>query len=257
MDLTCQFKETARRLGFDRVGVAPVSRFELAPAGRRPTDVDPGAKSVVVFITRMLNTPIEFLPERRITYNIHWEEHRHRRMTATYEMAHFIEDHGFRAHCGVTATSLPRFHHRADFMHIFPETATPESPNMDDPGSLRRLEAAGTLSTRRAAVEAGLGEVGINNLLITPDFGPRICINSIITDAELEPDARFVGELCDREGCLVCLEACPAGAMGEDGSFDRSKCASYQEKTLGGLRCGLCLKACAWRKDYTVKRREL
>ena len=42
--------------------------------------------------------------------------------------------------------------------------------------------------SRHAATRAGLGEFGYKNALLTPQFGPRQRINSVLTDAELAPD---------------------------------------------------------------------
>jgi len=69
-------------------------------------------------------------------------------------------------------------------------------------------------SHRHAAVAAGLGEFGKQGLLITPQFGVRQRLASIITDASLQPDPLYHGEpLCD--GCGKCLEICPVSAFSE------------------------------------------
>ncbi|MDF2957980.1 MAG: Epoxyqueuosine reductase QueG [Candidatus Alkanophagales archaeon MCA70_species_1] len=68
----------------------------------------------------------------------------------------------------------------------------------------------GDFPHRRAAVEAGLGER----------------LGSVLTTARLKPDKKFKGRLCDREKCRRCIEACPAGAISENG-WDRSKCVRF------------------------------
>jgi len=45
-------------------------------------------------------------------------------------------------------------------------------------------------------VRAGLGEFGRNNLALTPEYGPRIRFNSVITSAKLEPDPIIKEKLC-------------------------------------------------------------
>jgi len=62
-------------------------------------------------------------------------------------------------------------------------------------------------SHRHAAVLAGLGEFGLNNLFLTPDYGPRVRLISIITTAELEADPLCEGPICLGEECGLCLEA--------------------------------------------------
>ena len=54
-----------------------------------------------------------------------------------------------------------------------------------------------------------MAEIGKNNLLLTPEFGPHQRLCAIITEAELEPDPRQDFDLC--KGCNKCMRACPAG----------------------------------------------
>jgi epoxyqueuosine reductase QueG len=66
----------------------------------------------------------------------------------------------------------------------------------------------GPFSHRHAATRAGLGEFGYNNVVLTPQFGPRQRFNSIITDAELVPDPLLAEPVCLRDECKLCLDAC-------------------------------------------------
>jgi len=64
------------------------------------------------------------------------------------------------------------------------------------------------------AVEAGLGELGRNGLLITEKFGPRVRLCKVFTDLPLLPDEpRFFGvvDFCRR--CMKCAEHCPSRAI--------------------------------------------
>ncbi len=114
------------------------------------------------------------------------------------------------------------------------------------------------------AVLAGLGEVGRSGLLITPEYGPRVRLAKVFTNAPLIPDkpVRFgVWEFC-RE-CQICAEACPAGAIPYDGpSWDgptiseekgvykwhvnHEKCYNYWANI--GRGCGICIKVCPYSK---------
>ena len=51
-------------------------------------------------------------------------------------------------------------------------------------------------SNRHAAVRAGLGEFGLNNVVVTPEYGPRVRFNSVITQAELEPSPLLKEKVC-------------------------------------------------------------
>ncbi len=65
------------------------------------------------------------------------------------------------------------------------------------------------------AVDAGLGELGRNGLLITPDRGPCVRICKVFADMPLAPDrpVRFgVSEFC--RSCARCADACQARSRG-------------------------------------------
>ena len=82
------------------------------------------------------------------------------------------------------------------------------------------------LSTRHAAVEAGLGVLGKSRLLITPRFGPRQRIAAVITDAELKPDRKITAGEAERlcpPSCQACIKACPGKALSTEG-IEWEKC---------------------------------
>ena len=75
------------------------------------------------------------------------------------------------------------------------------------------------LSHRYIGQLAGLGDIGVNNFLLTPEWGPRVELTSVITDAPLEPDGpRLAGkiyeETCRR--CFKCVETCPPQALSRE-----------------------------------------
>ncbi len=78
------------------------------------------------------------------------------------------------------------------------------------------------VSLRHAAVAAGLGAFGRHNLVISPRFGTRILFTAILTDMELKSDPPVTEDLCDE--CNLCVEACPARALDEEGKTDNMKC---------------------------------
>lgn len=84
----------------------------------------------------------------------------------------------------------------------------------------------GALSLVHAAVEAGLGTLGLNLMLLTPEYGPRVILTAVLTSAELEPDRRMTTPLCLGETCGRCLLACPGDAVLQWG-LDKKKCAPY------------------------------
>ena len=72
----------------------------------------------------------------------------------------------------------------------------------------------GSKLLRAAAVVAGLGTRGLNNMLLTPEFGPRIFLGAVLTNLELELDRQLPDELCPGlEECGRCAAICPAEAI--------------------------------------------
>jgi epoxyqueuosine reductase QueG len=82
---------------------------------------------------------------------------------------------------------------------------------------------------------AGLGTLGLNCSILTPQFGPRVFVTSIITDAPLRAGQIMDEEMCDK--CGLCVENCPIGAIDGQGWKNPFACASY------GC-CGTCLAIC-------------
>jgi epoxyqueuosine reductase len=72
----------------------------------------------------------------------------------------------------------------------------------------------GGIYLKDAAVLAGLGCIGRNNLFITPQYGPRLRLRALLTQAELPSTGDSGFDPC--HGCSApCLEACPRNAFAE------------------------------------------
>lgn len=64
------------------------------------------------------------------------------------------------------------------------------------------------------AMQAGLGDIGRNGLLITPKYGPRVRISKVITDLPLVPDSPVdfgVTDFCN--ACEMCSKKCPSQSI--------------------------------------------
>ncbi len=75
---------------------------------------------------------------------------------------------------------------------------------------LDRKNWQAAISHKAVARMAGLGWQGKNLLLITPDYGARVRLVTVLTDAPLETD-NPVKNRCGK--CMLCRDACPAGAI--------------------------------------------
>ena len=105
-------------------------------------------------------------------------------------------------------------------------------------------EQKGLLSLRQLAATAGLGWIGRNNLLVTPDFGSRVRLSAVLTNAPLDT-GKPVFFNCGK--CIRCLFICPANAIKtEPKDFDLTACRQFikeicSHKRIGQNICGLCL----------------
>jgi epoxyqueuosine reductase QueG len=81
--------------------------------------------------------------------------------------------------------------------------------------SYETMGLKGDLNLKHAAYEAGLGSRGISDLLVTPNYGPRVRLFGIITDADLEITPKVEKNYCTN--CNKCIDSCPSGAISEAG----------------------------------------
>jgi len=82
---------------------------------------------------------------------------------------------------------------------------------------------------------AGMGTMGLNCCVLTPEYGPRVFVNAVITNLELPSGAPLENDACTR--CGKCVEACPSNALDGEGWKNVYRCAAY------GC-CGTCLAIC-------------
>ena len=72
----------------------------------------------------------------------------------------------------------------------------------------------GGIYLKEAAVQAGLGCIGRNNLLVTPDFGPRVRLRAMLISEALPPTGPTDFDPC--RGCgEYCIRGCPQKAFSE------------------------------------------
>ena len=116
------------------------------------------------------------------------------------------------------------------------------------------------------AIKAGLGEYARNQMVITPEFGPRLRFSKIFTSLPLaadKPRPRGVRAFCDI--CTKCADACPVKALPfgppevstKDPSAikgvrkwtsDAAKCFGFWAKLSSD--CAICMRVCPFNRDF-------
>lgn len=106
----------------------------------------------------------------------------------------------------------------ADVLEKHGVAAFPVSSLMVNVGERKGLDLCpagqGSPLLKAAAVQAGLGTLGLNLMLLTREFGPRIYLGGVLTDLELECGRPLESELClGLEQCGRCAAVCPEDAI--------------------------------------------
>ena len=82
------------------------------------------------------------------------------------------------------------------------------------------------LVDRAYAARAGVITYGRNNFAYAGEHGSFIVIVTIPVDTELECEVHEPQRPCPPD-CRMCIDACPTGAMAEDGAFNPTRCVLY------------------------------
>ncbi len=200
---TAAVKRRAIELGADLAGIASAATLNAFPPDPRwpqtPDRISPYVKSVIVLVQRIpagafrakTNVPVQYMDMLVL-----------RKMDKiAYRLADELERLGHPSF--VTAAQETDWDYkRASY---------------------------GRLSTRHLGVEAGLGTLGLDVNILTPEFGPRVYLTGVLTELELEPDPRITEQVCIGESCSRCLHACPPNAVQHWG-IDKRGCATEAQE---------------------------
>ena len=170
-ELTIQTKEFARHHGAEFVKVASASVLnDKAPTGHRPRDFLPHAKSVIVIAIRMFDAALDSLPALRPLYTENFHYTSEELNIGANKIARFLVSKGF--------PSLPIFY--SEFERLYAK-----KPEKFEELDVKSPVFFGEMSFKHAAVAAGMGTFGLNRLLLTPEYGPRVRLLMILTAAKL------------------------------------------------------------------------
>ncbi|MCK5125805.1 MAG: epoxyqueuosine reductase [candidate division Zixibacteria bacterium] len=210
-------KELAYSLGASAIGICEVGKLveKFHPEIREKARQLPFALSIGIALQKAVMDTLSERPNDM--YKSHYRATNSQLDTISYKLSRRISDFGFQA--------------------------------MPIPASMivTRYPLLAHVNHREIAHKAGIGWWGKNNLLISPEFGGRIRLTTVLTDLELVPD-EILFQDCGK--CKACDKACPAGAIGGTAEeFDLEKCQAKvtefcKTNNFGQLICGLCLNRC-------------
>jgi len=240
--MSIRLKQAVRQrcsdLDIPLVGFAAAERWDTplfspwVPEEFRPAAIFPETETVIV-----IGIPV-YLPALETSPSI-WYMEEYRAVNAlldagTHRIASFLNERGF------ASVAIPR----------------------DGYGnvSILKEKPCAFFSHRHAAFLAGLGNFGINNVILTRKFGPRVRFASVFTTAKIPPDPVMEDPLCIE--CMECVKVCPVNAL-PGGDYpkaltDKLACATRAEELAKRFTapCGFCIKVCPIGEDRTLFLRE-
>lgn len=223
-----QIKAMVRTLGGDLCGVANIERFKDAPIRISPQGHLPSARSVIVAAVHtpdgaweLGGEPIHNWGSASVVTAVNSRLER-----IGFAIARFLEDQGYKS-IPIPQTAIWRYRPYKDLNIVF-------SPD---------------LSHIHAGAAAGLGDIGFQGLLLTPEYGARQRLMTIITEAILDPDPMYNGPvLCDR--CMECVRQCaPSSAL-------RKEVDGITEIVIDGKKFTYANKnkfRCAWAERFQIR----
>jgi epoxyqueuosine reductase QueG len=217
--LSDHLKQFAAAAGADLCGIASVDRFNDAPAGFHPHDLWPAAKSVAVLAIGFPEAP--FHAQTMVPYTAVNDR-------LLDQMTGLLCKVALEMERKYTAMALPM----------------PGEPY--EYWDAKKMEGRGNLSLKHAAWLAGLGVMGRNTLLVTPQLGNRLVLGALLLDVGLESDPMIDVDPCPAD-CRLCIEGCPVQAI--DGrSVIQKRCrrhsGSVTEKGYALYTCFHCRSVC-------------
>lgn len=237
-NLTREIKQRALHLGADLAGIADLDRMRALPT--IPVGLlDPFrfAVSVAVALPRAVFSAISEAPTPEYA--------------AIYQNVNRLLDD--------IAVGIARQLDRQGFAAL----PVPASQVLD------RRQWRAAISHKAVARMAGLGWQGKNLLLITPRFGSRVRLVTVLTDAPLVADGPVKNRCGD---CNRCKDACPVGAIRgvstdahyetREAAMSFSRCVEKltldfaSRENIGYAVCGICIRACPFTmKGASVRQR--
>ncbi len=183
----------------DKIGVASIDTISQLEGIIDFKKIAPNCKSVVVLLTEMPERMVKLAGQQPaecvMSYSYSQYQLIRETLWAAHDLSDWLEGQG---HKSIPIADLSKYGYRN--LAPYWEFAWSKLGHPD-------LRANAPF-----AAATGIGEIGRNGLLLTPEFGPRQRFSFILTEAELEPTKSYDGsKLC--LDCGECAKACPVKAL--------------------------------------------
>jgi len=226
----------ARSLGAGIYGVASAESFRELPKMPQPDQYVPGAKSVITVgmpftpeIYATVARPALAPVSRKASQSAAQSESDAKRPIAGVERYFLNDESTLLTHeVGLIGYKVAwRLHREGHQTFYFPGLFQQDA----------RFKTAAFYFTP-AMYLAGMGQMGLNCSILTPEFGPRVWVTAIITEKQLPAGEPMGGPIYeDCKSCKECVKRCPSTSLDGKGWKNVYKCATY------GC-CGTCLSVC-------------
>ena len=184
MTLTEELTAFGKARGADDFGIVSAEAYEAkVPNLQKPSTTAAGMKSLVAFTKHMVTGAFATRDIPIQSLNSHYAIDVCERLSL--EISEWLEDRGY------LAVPVP-----------------PEAADMD----LQRAPA-GPLDLKWVCEEAHIGQVGLDLNFLSPDYGARVYLGAVMTDAPLDPTPPLGEELCPGMKCGRCAVICPTEAI--------------------------------------------
>lgn len=267
--LTNEIRNAAIKEGADLVGVCSVENYrcvQATPTGHAPDDILPNSRHIIVLVVAGIDFPRLDRVDTLSYPGLEVKAHNYPLGTPEYNVNNTTLQcgRGGYAHIDLLAYKLARFIIQSGFAAV---PIGGGHPYFQEP-------LHGVISHKHAAVQAGLGQIGISSLLLTPEYGPNCYLVSVLTDAPLVDNEPFTQKLCEaaqQECGLACVSKCPQKAISfedgdslpipsQNGLIDKEACQKRFQVLAGAMgyykdihherhhgitiHCGTCVRAC-------------
>lgn len=219
----------------DKIGIVNLDDNKDTNVYRTSVGLLPDAKSVIVLANELFPEVVQYLTSGRKMGELVMRD----LFTRNADIVN--------GHLDWESYKLVKDLHKLDYSGV-PLTAG------DAPFDTRYLE--GMLSYKEAAVIAGMGVTGWNTMLLTPEFGARVRLSCVVTDASLKNTISSNDYVPCSDCKGACVKVCPVEALKQPGedeicSIDKYLCNTYLVSSGG---CSECLRVCPADRLYKSKK---